>query len=316
MTHETVEQKGSLSQWMARLRDFSPFAFASPALEQQYQDYQSAHVGSHVGTMCWLLGIMWAGIRMLALHRTINYPRAWMFNIPVAVCMAVGVFGKYAPALFRNHWHMCAWAITATQALLYDEAYTFLLTLRRGSGRLRGGSLLQLDFTRFLTSLLLAVGCPLSLPAWGFVQAVTFATPNFSLPGKSAISWGAQCLPVPWFVFSALQGIVIAYSGPGAILPEFAWCRVRIVFWRVQMEVLAAVVGVLRDVAWRRSFLRDHPHLIGHNGAARAAVWPFGSNRTLVTCVGLVMWLLSIDIMAVDFWVSAIIHGVKSTVFM
>jgi hypothetical protein len=83
-------------------------------------------------------------------------------------------------------------------------------------------------------------------------------------------------------------------------------CRVGIVFYKVQAKIAGAVIGVLRDVVGRRSFLRVHPHLLDRDGTPRATAWPFGSPRTAVTCVCLVVWLALLDVVALDFWVSSI----------
>jgi hypothetical protein len=88
---------------------------------------------------------------------------------------------------------------------------------------------------------------------------------------------------------------------------KVAMCRAGVVFWKVQTEMMGAVVCVLRDVSWRCSFLKAHGHLMGHNGAARAAVWPFGSPRTALTCTSLLVWLVFVNVMAVDFWISGIV---------
>jgi hypothetical protein len=53
--------------------------------------------------------------------------------------------------------------------------------------------------------------------------------------------------------------------------------------------------------------LRTHPYLLGRDGISRAVAWPFGSPRTPVTCVCLVVWLALLDVVAVDFWVSSIV---------
>jgi hypothetical protein len=310
-SHTTGRPEPYATGWLASLRDFSPFAFASPALEQKYQDYQSDHVGSHVAIMCWLVGGLWGAVLIQASQLSINYPRAWVFYIPIVFCMSIGLFSTFSPAMLRKHWQACSLAINVMQMLFLDEGYSFTLMIRTGSGRPQDGTLLHMEFSRSGSSIFFALGLPLSLPAWGLVQMVLFATPNFSLAGTRQDGWGAQCLPVPSLLWTALHSTCVSYLGPQAHMPESAWCRVRVVFWRIQMEVMGAVVGVLRDVAWRRFFLKGHTHLIGQAGAARAAAWPFGSRRTAMTCVSLAVGLFGLDVMAVDFWVSAIARSVR-----
>jgi hypothetical protein len=151
-----------------------------------------------------------------------------------------------------------------------------------------------------------AVGTPLSLPAWAVTQAILFLTPGLSLAGKCERVRGSECQFIPWPVFVALRSVVIAYSGSEGHVSDPAWCQVCVVFWKVQMEMKGAVFRVLRDVAWRCAFLRGHLHLIGPNRAARAAAWPFGSPRTVLTCVGIIVCLVGVDVAAVDSWVWAI----------
>jgi hypothetical protein len=297
---------GQLCAWLARLRDFSPFAFASPALEQKYQDYQSDHVGSHVGTMCWLLAVTWAALRIFAWHQSVDYPRSWLFTLPLALCIGIGFFNSFAPVTFRRHWQACSFAIIVTHVLMDDEMHTFMLAHRTASGRLHPGTLFELELYRLLSFGFFATGTPLSLPAWGVVQAILFLTPGLSLPGKCERFRGSEREFIPWPVFGALRSLVIAYSGSGPRVSEPASCQVCIIFWRVQIEMMGAVFRVWRDVAWRRAFLRVHTQLIGPNGVARAAAWPFGSPRTIVTCAAIIVCLVAVDVTAVDFWVWAI----------
>jgi hypothetical protein len=297
---------GQLSGWLAHLRDFSPFAFACPALEKKYQGYQSDHVGSHVGTMCWLLAVTWAAMRIIVWRQSLDYPRPWLLTLPFAFCAGITIFSRFAPVTFRRHWQAFSFSISALCVLLDNEGNTFMLAHRTASGRLHPGILLELQCYRLLAFGFLAMGTPLSLPAWGVNQAILFLTPRLGLAGKCERVRGSECQFIPWPVFTALRSLVIAYSGSEGRVSEPAWCQVCIVFWKVQMEMMGAVFRVLRDVAWRRAFLRGHPHLIGPNGAARAAAWPFGSPRTVVTCAGIIVCLVSVDIAAVDFWVWAI----------
>ncbi len=37
------------------------------------------------------------------------------------------------------------------------------------------------------------------------------------------------------------------------------------------------------------------PHLIGHDGPARAAAWPFGYRSTMLTCTSLLIWLMFVE---------------------
>jgi hypothetical protein len=296
---------------LARLRDYSPFAFACPALEQKYQDYQSDHVESHVGTMCWLLAVGWAAMRILVWHQSLDYPRAWLVTLPFALCSGIGIFSRFAPVTFRRHWQACSFAISAACVLMDDEGNTFMLAHRTANGRLHPGMLLELEFYRLLAFGFFAMGTPLSLPAWGVTQAILFLTPGLSLASKCERIRGSECTCqfIPWPLLAALQGLVIAYSSSEGRMSEPAWCQVCVVFWKVQMEMMGAVFRVLRDVAWRRAFLRGHPHLIGPNGAARAAAWPFGSPRTIVTCAALIFCLVAVDVRAVEFWVWAIVRN-------
>jgi hypothetical protein len=297
-----------LSGWLACLRDFSPFAFACPVLEKQYQEYQSAHVVSHMGTMCWLLCFMWAAGITFTWHKCVDFPHAPLL---LALCVVIAFFRYCAPVMFRRHWHLCSFIITVAHLLMYDTMHTTALALRMqsASGRLHDGTLLELELPRILTSFLFAMGLPLSLPPWLAAQMLMFATQNFTLAGKCESIEGLQRVFVPWPVSSALYSLTVAYSGVNDRLPESARCRVGMVFWRVQMEGTGAVFGVLRDIAWRRSFLTSHPHLIGQDGVARAAAWPLESPRTLMTCMSLVLSLVVLNIMAIDFWVSAVVHS-------
>jgi hypothetical protein len=130
---------GPLNQWsdcIARVRDLSPFAFASPALEKQYQDYQSAHVGSHVGIACWLLGLIWIGLNLIGWHQSIDYPRLWLISaFPIALCFSGGCVSSFFSALFRGHWQACCFAIITLQMLLDDKVHVFVLLVEAAARR-------------------------------------------------------------------------------------------------------------------------------------------------------------------------------------
>jgi hypothetical protein len=302
-----------LSDCIAHLRDFSPFAFASPALEKQYQDYQSAHVGSHVGIACWLLGLIWIGLNLIRWHHSLDYPRLWLISaFPVALCFSVGCFSSFFPALFRRHWQACAFAIITLQMLLDDKVHVLVLLVQAANGKQPSGTLIGSEFHRLLSFMFFAVGFPLSVPAWGLAHVALLVTADYLSAGRRQCV--AESMSFPWPVSSALESTIIAYLGQGAYVTDPTRCQVWVMFWRIQGEVMGGVVGVLRDVAWRRSFLRAHPDLIGHDGAARAAAWPFGSPRTLIPCAGLVISLFYVEAVALDFRVSAILRSDRHTI--
>jgi hypothetical protein len=299
---------GHVSKWLAAIRDYSPFAFASLDLEQQYQAYQNSHVGGHVGTMCWSLGV-WAGvINLLAWHKSIPYARLWLLSFPMVFCLGFGFFSHYSPAAFRSHWQICSFIVTCLLLLLDNDLNSFTLTHHITSGKLHAGTLLELEFYRMLAFIFYAFGFPLSLPAWAAAQVPLFIQ-NFTSPSKYNNFQDLVCPSIPWPVSTFLEGVLPSFVGYGANLPKVARCQMGLVFWKVQTEMLAAIYVVLRDVSWRRSFLKAHPHLIGPNGAARAAAWPFGSPRTAVTCVALVVGFIYVDIIAIDIWVSRLAHS-------
>ena len=73
--------------------------------------------------------------------------------------------------------------------------------------------------------------------------------------------------------------------------------------------MLKGVGGLLRDVWWRREFLRTHPHLMGPDGAAQAASWPLGSARMILSCLCLVAGFAVWDVMAVDLMLAMLLAG-------
>jgi hypothetical protein len=290
---------------MALLRDFSPFAFGSPELEQQYQSYQSAHMGTHVGNMSWSLGASVAVIIILAWKLSMDYPRVWWFNLPV--CWGIGLFSTYAPVMFREHWQMFSLIIRTVLTLMDNAVHTFVLTQHVVRGKLHAWTLLELEFYRLLAFMFFAFAFPLSLPAWAVGQVPLYLTRGYILAGKYQNFQNLECPPIPWPVSAFFHSIVSAFLGPGANVSKVARCQVGIVFWKVQAEMLAAVVHLLREVAWRRSFLRAHPHLTGQNDTTRPAAWPFGSPGAVGICISVLAWIISLDVMAVDFWVSGIV---------
>lgn len=300
-----------LSGWLVTPRDFSPFAFACPALEQKYQEYQSARVGSHVGIACCLLGILWVFVANLGWHRSLFVvPRLWLFSLPVIVCFAVSCFSSYAPGLFRRNWQASSFATITMHMLLDDEVHISVLALDAANGKQPGGTLLGCEFHRLILFVFFALGVPLSLPAWGLAHMALWVTADYGLAPRRQCIRGVECPSMAWLVSNVLRrimsnvqrSIIVTYPRQGT---HAVFCEVWVMFWRLQAKVIGGVVGVLRDVAWRCSFLRSHLHLIGPDGAARAAAWPFGSPCTTVTCLALLLCLLYVEVMAFSFRVSA-----------
>jgi hypothetical protein len=298
---------GHISNGLACLQNVSPFAFANPGLEKQYQTYQSAYMGSHVGTMCWSMALSVAVIVFFAWRQSMDDFHVWRLTIPIALCLGGGFFSRYAPGTFRKHWQTCCFVIRTVLVVLDNDIHTFCVSQHIPSGKLPSRTLLEHEFYRLLSFTFFAVGFPLSLPAWGFAHIPLFFTPAFSLAAKYQSFKEFECPPIPWPVTVFMHSMVTTFAGNGPHVSRVAMCRVGVVFWKVQTEMMGALNCVLIDVAWRRAFLRAHPHLLGHSGAARADVWPFGSPRTALTCTYLLVWLIFIDVMAVDIWVSGIV---------
>ncbi len=302
-----------LSNWVACMHDFSPFAFASTQLERQYHRYQSAHAPSHIGPMCWVQAASLALIILFAWHNSIDIPRLWLFKLAMAVCVGAGVLSHYSPAMFGVHWRTCCFLIRTALMVIDNDTNTFVLTRDLASGKLHAGLLVQLEAFRLVAFIFLATAFPISLPAAGFALLPVFLSQGFSSASKYQDFQGLHCQSIPGAVTTFGQSILLAHLGQGVEMSRVVKCQVGLVFWKVQTEMIGAVFGVLRDIASRRFFLRAHPQLIGQTGAACTAAWPLGSSSTVSTCISLMLWLTCLDVMAVNFWVSGIVGSQQLT---
>jgi hypothetical protein len=248
---------------------------------------------------------------LFAWSYSIDLPRSNLLVLTIVVCLAAGILCRFFPAAFGVHWRTYCFAMRVMLVLIDNDVHTFALMCRLASGKLHAWTLVELEAGRLFGFTFFASIFPISLPAWGLAQVPLNLTQAFSSASKYHHFQGLQCQYIPWPVATFMHSISRAFLEHGVDVSDVARCRVGVVFWKVQTEMMGAICGILRDVASRRSFLRAHPHLIGNNGAARAAAWPFGCPSTVVTSVSLVIWLGFLNVMAVDFWVSAIVGSDK-----
>jgi hypothetical protein len=317
----------------ARFLRRSFLAFASPALEQQYQAFVASQVSGYVAVMSAIILMAWvtissrllAGLRAGSLVPPAGLPTAVLLNcLPTA---ALFVLAVRKSKLYPKHWRLVHLLFLCTQVIVLESIQELVIWMQfcRPEGQCSASDLTSLmRFRTFTTEnfFFTAVWSRAVVYTSGQAVDVCFATGGLLLSllnnermcasrlwvhprvSQSPLLMGVAQRGSKWlFGILSVNGMPPPFGPPG----ELSCPAVR-AFWQILGWWQFCLLLVLREVLSRRAFLHSPSVLqkLGPSLAASAKRWPFGSPLMVqkLVCIiafacfaAAVMWVQTLQIL-------------------
>lgn len=285
---------------------YSPFAFASTRLESQYNAFLAQKVGPRARTLLMMTTFFWVvGI----LQAFVSGPDPLPFAFALCtLCISAGAL--YIQTKHHATYSACWPAVHFLVHMMHVITHMMVRTTPVKAYRLAGNTPctslfsciheLLLVFPHLGAGLVASIGIVLPFFLQIAVQGSIFLA---SMPGNMwlcetthELTRMVERIHVPG-LYNVVQQAVSRGVGLAAPHSAVPGCGTRLAFWGIQVGLLGVIITLLGDVLSRRQFLAKHPELIGPNGAARAAQWPFGSVRSTNNIIALAFGVAASDIL-------------------